>query len=128
MERLTILSAAFSVVGLVGIYILSAGYEPDLLEISDITQDLSGETVKTEGTVYSVNRHDAGHIFLTITDGDVKIQSPIFKDVAEKMDWVPSKGQKISVTGVVDTYKKSVQVIPRKPSDVAPSLEAQPVK
>lgn len=117
---LVAVSLSVSMVGLLMIYVTSKSIDPESFTISEIDDTLIGKLVSVKGFVVSKSEHDAGHIFLTISDGRKRLQVPIFSSVAEKLDsrFYLSRGQEISVTGNVDEYRGQLQIIPRKPDDI----------
>ena len=71
-------SLVTSVIGLVLIYISAINIEPTQIELKDINAELIGRSVVTTGDIVYRRSHDAGHLFLTISDGDIKIAVPLF--------------------------------------------------
>ena len=119
MNYIVLMSLSASVVGLVLIYFAAANVEIETIEIGDVTQELVGRTVSTEGHIKSEKMHEDGHLFLTITDGKRSLQVPIFSGVMQHLDAGDFKpNTKIKVTGVVDDYRNQIQVVPRKPEDI----------
>jgi DNA/RNA endonuclease YhcR with UshA esterase domain len=117
MDRLLLASSLSSVTGIILIYILSSSFDPKIVEISKISGNLMGETVKIYGVVEGVREHADGHVFITLSDGSGKIQVPVFEKVARNLPKM-RKGEKLEVTGYVDGYKGNLQVVPRKAADV----------
>lgn len=122
-KNMLAISAASSVLGLILIYLSALGIESTKMEISEITFDHVGMSVRISGKVAYANQHPAGHVFLTVTDGNSVIQVPLFSAVANEiknseLQTMPEKGSLITVTGTVGEYKGSLQIIPRKSSDL----------
>jgi DNA/RNA endonuclease YhcR with UshA esterase domain len=71
-----------------------------------------------------VRTHSAGHIFLTLSDGDSRIEVPIFSSLANQLSangitkYDLRKGKIVRITGIVGEYKGQLQVVPRKASDI----------
>lgn len=119
MNYIVLGSLSMSVVGLLLIYIAAANVEPEVMELDEITGELVGRTVTTEGLIKSTRTHENGHLFLTIADGGKVLQVPIFSSVMQHLDERSFKSNlKMRVTGLVDEYRGQVQVVPRKPEDV----------
>ena len=123
-DPILFLSLVCSLIGLFLIYIATINLQPREIEISDITPELIGRTVTTHGIIVYKKVHPEGHVFLTLSDNKTKIQVPLFagymnslkeRNLTEK-DFKP--GEKLIVSGLVDEYKGSLQIIPRKLSDV----------
>lgn len=119
MRYIVLGSLSMSIAGLFLIYVTAANVEPENIEIGEIGGDLIGSTVSTEGQIKSVREHENGHLFLEISDGETDLQVPVFSNVARHMDKrIFKKGFSVKVTGVVDEYRRQLQIIPRKPEDV----------
>ena len=119
MNYIAVASLSMSVIGLLMIYMAAKNIEPETVEIGEITGDLVGRTVATEGYIKSEKMHEDGHLFLTITDGKRNLQVPIFSSLMQHMDAGEFKQKaRIRVTGLVDEYRGSLQVVPRKPGDI----------
>ena len=121
---LVIISLLTSVIGLVFIYIAAINLEPKQIELKDINPELVGRSVSTTGEIVYRKTHDAGHLFLTISDGDTKIAVPLFAGFLNTLKEVDlteddfEEGTEISVSGLVDEYQGQLQIIPRRVSDV----------
>jgi len=118
------LSLTCSLIGLILIYFAAINIQPKEMSISEITPELIGRTVTTRGTIIYKKVHPEGHVFLTLSDNKTKIQVPLFvgymnslkeRNLTERDFKV---GEKLIVSGLVDEYKGSLQIIPRKLSDV----------
>ena len=119
-----IISLVSSIIGLILIYVAAISIEPVKVKIIDITPELIGRTVTTTGNIIKRNIHPAGHLFLTISDGNADIDVPLFAsfmksfhDVGiDEKDFVT--GEKLGVTGLLGEFKGQLQIQPRKVSDV----------
>jgi DNA/RNA endonuclease YhcR with UshA esterase domain len=113
-----------SVFGLVLIYLAAASIQPSSVKIGEIDSTLIGKTVKTTGYIIYRSNHPAGHVFLTIGDGQTKIEVPLFAGFVNSLNENEvsvedfRKGVTISVTGLVGEYKGQLQIVPRKPNDL----------
>lgn len=121
---LILISLLTSVIGLVIIYIAAINLEPQQIELKDITPELVGRSVLTKGEIVYRRTHDAGHLFLTISDDDTKIAVPLFAGYLNDLKEVGLTeddfqiGTKIEVNGLVSEYQGALQVIPRRPTDI----------
>jgi aspartyl/asparaginyl-tRNA synthetase len=75
-----------SVIGLILIYTAVINLEPKKVKISDITHETIGRIVSTSGKIVYKKTHSAGHIFLTISDGETKIQVPLFSGFLNSLE------------------------------------------
>jgi len=113
-----------SVIGLVLIYIAAINLEPKQIELKDITPELVGRSVSTKGEIVYRRTHDAGHLFLTISDDDTEIAVPLFAGYLNTLKEVGLteddfyEGAEILVSGLVDEYQGQLQIIPRRVNDV----------
>jgi len=113
-----------SLLGLILIYIAAINLQPTQIELKDITPELVGRSVLTRGKIVYRRTHDAGHLFLTISDDDTKIAVPLFAGYLNTLKEVGLteddfyEGVEISVSGLVDEYQGQLQIIPRRVSDV----------
>ena len=113
-----------SVIGLVLIYIAAINLEPKQIELKDINPELVGRSVLTTGEIVYRKTHEAGHLFLTISDGDTEVAVPLFAGYLNTLKEVGIteddfyEGAEISVSGLVDEYQGQLQIIPRRVSDV----------
>ena len=113
-----------SVLGLILIYIAAINIKPVEIEISQITSDLIGRGVSTEGTIKQKKLHVDGHMFLVISDGKSDIQVPIFASLMNdlKKNNITESNFKInkpiSINGLVDEYNGQLEILPKKASDI----------
>lgn len=119
MNYIAVVSFVTSIIGLGMIYVTASNFEPSVMELKDVGHDMVGNTITTEGQIRSKTLHKNGHMFLTLTDGRKELDVPVFSSVMKDVDHRPfRKGEYLTVTGVVDEYRKNLQVIPRKPNDL----------
>jgi len=113
-----------SVIGLALIYIAAINLQPTQIKLKDINPELVGRSVSTKGEIVYRRTHDAGHLFLTISDDDTKIAIPLFAGYMSNLKEVGiteddfQVGTEISVSGLVDEYQGQLQIIPRRVNDV----------
>ncbi|WP_456475177.1 exodeoxyribonuclease VII large subunit [Candidatus Pyrohabitans sp.] len=113
------LSLAASTLGLLLLFFAASISEPRELDIGELSGDYLGAQVKIEGEVMKLRYHEAGHIFLRVSDGTGEVAVPLFKGVAEKVDRsCLKKGAKIVLTGRVEEYRGELEVIPREGDDI----------
>jgi len=121
---LVLISLLTSLIGLFLIYIAAINLEPKQIELKDINSELIGRSVVTTGEIVHRRTHEVGHLFLTISDGETRIEVPLFAGFMNTLKEVNlteddfEKGVKISVSGLVDEYQGQLQVIPRRKDDV----------
>ncbi|MEM5878914.1 MAG: exodeoxyribonuclease VII large subunit [Candidatus Aenigmatarchaeota archaeon] len=121
---LLIVCILISLTGLVFIYFSALAISPSETKISKIDSSLIGKLVSTTGKISYVRAHSAGHIFLTLSDGDSKIDVPIFSSLISKLNsngitqYDLRKGKTVRITGIVGEYKGQLQIVPRKPADI----------
>jgi len=116
-----------SCVGLVLIYFAARSVQAAPTPISEITFEMVGRSVKTAGFISYRSNHANGHIFLTIEDGDAKIQVPLFAGFVSSFERSNKqhattdelgRGALVEVEGLVGEYRGQLQVVPRKPDDL----------
>lgn len=121
---LVLISVVTSVIGLILIYIAAINLEPKQIELKDINPELVGRSVSTTGEIVYMRSHDAGHLFLTISDGDTNVAVPLFAGYLNTLEEVGIaeddfyEGAEISVSGLVDEYQGQLQIVPRRKNDV----------
>jgi DNA/RNA endonuclease YhcR with UshA esterase domain len=113
-----------SIIGLILIYIAAINLEPEQIELKEINIELVGRSVLSKGEIVHKKSHDAGHLFLTISDRDTNIQVPLFSGYLNSLKEVNitkdnlEVGKIISVSGLVSEYQGQIQIIPRRIDDV----------
>jgi DNA/RNA endonuclease YhcR with UshA esterase domain len=123
-DFLTLICFITSAVGLVLIYVAAINLEPKQIELKEINPELVGRSVSTTGKIVYRKTHDAGHLFLTISDDDTKIAVPLFAGYLNTLKEVGLtendfyEGTEILVSGLVDEYQGQLQIIPRRVNDV----------
>lgn len=110
--------------GLILIYFAAIKIEPMEIELGEIDSQLVGRSVKFSGYIAYKTSNPAGHVFLTVSSGKAKIQVPLFAGLMSKLiengisEDKLEKGKKISVTGMVDEYRGSLEIVPRRVEDI----------
>ncbi len=116
------LSFAVSTFGLLLLFYVSANLQPPLMKISGIDYDKTGSRVTVKGVITSIKFHDNGHIFLVVSDGTGEISVSLFKNLVEKLGEEKIKeirpGNTIEVTGTVEEYQGSLEIVPRTVGDI----------
>jgi len=121
---LLIACVLISLFGLAFIYFSALAVSPSETKISKIDSSLNGKLISTTGKISYVRTHPAGHIFLTLTDGDSRIEVPIFSSLMNQLkangitQYDFKKGKTVRITGIVGEYKGQLQIVPRKASDI----------
>jgi len=110
------LSLICTFVGLTAIYVLSLQVEPHGISINMLDRYV-GDVVRISGVITSMRIHDEGHLFLRVRDESGECQVPIFSDMASRLPRV-FVGERMRVTGYVEEYRGSLQIVPRIDRDV----------
>lgn len=107
------LSLALSVLGLVGLGLLSTFISPIEAELSDITEELLGKHVTVRGQVKSLRWSAEGHVFLTLGSEDARVKVVVFSSTAKKINALSELevGSYIIVKGKVSEYKGEVEIV-----------------
>ncbi len=122
--NLTLICFICSIIGLVLIYLAAINLQPIKVELSEISFDLIGRSVTSEGKIVYKKVHSAGHLFLTLEARRSKIQVPIFAGLMNKLrekgitEENFSVGDKLVIAGLVSEYRGQLQIIPRKVEDI----------
>ena len=121
---ITTLSLVCSLIGLMLIYVAAINIKPKFVELSEVNYEMIGRSVTTTGYITYVRRHPSGHVFLTISKGNSKVQVPLFAGFLKSLEKYGidskdfKKGKKLEISGLVSEYRGMLQIIPRKPEDV----------
>jgi len=126
MIRINLTLACFicSIVGLALIYLAALSLQPIKVDLDEISFDLVGRSVTSEGKIVYKKVHSAGHLFLTLEAQGSKIQVPIFAGLMNRLrekgmtEKNFSVGNRLVITGLVSEYKGQLQIIPRKVEDI----------
>jgi DNA/RNA endonuclease YhcR with UshA esterase domain len=117
MKKILIISSTITIFGICLLFYLAKTSKPNFVPLSEIDSTYIGKTISTSGRIVSVN-YNKGNIFLKIYDNNSSINVPVFSNIAKYLNFNLKKGQKIVVSGVVDEYKGTLQIVPRKASDI----------
>ncbi len=112
------ISLGTSSLGLILLYLVSINTQVDIVRIGEIDYDKVGNLVSIQGTISSKRVHEDGHIFLKVEDDASHISVVVFSSDAEKLGPSVLKclnmGNTILVTGRVEEYRNSLEVIPKR--------------
>jgi len=106
------------------IYLAALSLQPIKVDLDEISFDLIGRSVTSEGKIVYKKVHSAGHLFLTLEARGSKIQVPIFAGLMNRLrekgmtEKNFSVGNRLVITGLVSEYKGQLQIIPRKVEDI----------
>ena len=103
----------FSIVGLLVLFMGVRIIEPEEKSIDEISEDNLGETISVTGEVSS-KYYNGDHLFFDLEKSDKKIDVVFFDNIIENKKINPEEienGDKISVTGKIDTYKGQLEII-----------------
>lgn len=123
-NQINLISLLSSLVGLILIYYATTNIEPQQMSINDITADMEGRKVSIAGLLVDKRLHEDGHLFLTISDRTSNMQVPLFADFMKNLEQIGITDKdfriksKISVDGIVENYRGSLQIIPRNLGDI----------
>lgn len=90
--------------------------DSDIISISSITEEMKGQQKKIIGTV-TERSTSKGHVFLKVNDDSGTISVPIFKDKGIDSSMFMS-GKTVAVTGNVDVYQGTIEVVPQTEQDL----------
>jgi DNA/RNA endonuclease YhcR with UshA esterase domain len=117
------LSLGVATFGLVLLFVVSNYSTTPLVKVSELSFDDTGTRVAVKGEVTSVRIHNDGHIFLEVRDETGEIPIAIFENVAEKLDarigeCITRTGASVEISGEVEEYRESLEIIPQKAADI----------
>ena len=106
MNKLLILSLMFSILGITALYFYTNSLTSQPIEISTISSDMIGKSVRIDGFVSSKFISENKNTFLTIDDGSGKIIAVFFKpldveqfDNIEILGTISERDGKLSILG-----------------------------
>jgi len=112
------LSIILSVIGLAVLALLSFYMEPPHTPIYEITPSAVGRPVTIIGNLVDDRDYTNVRILkvddMSATDGRAEITVPVFFE----MDLELNRGDRISVSGKVQLYKETLEVVPSGPRDI----------
>ena len=106
-----------SVIGIFSIYLLSFTIVAEEIGAGEITGMYVGKKVSVSGRVENLRLHSNGHIFFDLRDDTGSIDVVIWEDRAEQLRLAGTDmgrirdGAGIRITGMVELYRGSVQVV-----------------
>ena len=104
-KTLAHVSLAASILGILGLYILSLFVDCDLHAIADINPDLIGKTIRIQGEVQSIVQKEQ-LLFLEIQDETGEITVMLYTD--EKVS--VKKEEAIEIIGTVEEYNGALEI------------------
>lgn len=84
---------------------------------NQISNDLIGRIVTIEGRVTSRRDHPDGHVFLRVNDGKGAIDVPLFAGAGIETDRLLANSL-LRITGKVNEYQGTLQLVPRDSDDL----------
>lgn len=108
------ISFFLAIAGIVAVFLVSSGIEPQEIRISKITGDFLGRTVSVSGIIGDKPYwHEDGHLFFTLSDGPWEMKVVFFESAAKKLPGLKnlSKGMNVTVTGKVNEYKNELEIV-----------------
>lgn len=71
-----------------------------------LSDDILLKSIYVRGEITSINYHRTGHVYLTLSDGESRLQGIIFRSVAQNIREVFHTGERIIAGGRIDFYEK----------------------
>ena len=116
-EKLLKIALVTSLIGIIGLIILTPTIEVKEVSINDITRGMIDEEVSVKGVITDISQSSSKtSYFLTINDGESQISLIIFESqVAEiqsrNLDIENFKNRKVQVVGTVTEYNSNLELI-----------------
>ncbi len=109
-EKLLKLSIGVSVIGLIGLFVLSQNISPTTLAIWQVDSQGVGKIIQVNGTITSMSTSKDGHTFMDIYDSTGSIGIVAFKSA--KIDFTGiSRGMNVLVKGKISEYQGRLEII-----------------
>ena len=102
---------ASSMLGILGIFLVSGLVEPTTYAIIDLSNDETGSSVAVEGIVEGLYTSEDGHSFITLSDSTGTINVVAFKGTELNG---AKKGSEIRVMGKLDIYQQELEVVAKQ--------------
>ena len=85
-----------------------------------ISNDVLLYNINIEGEISNCKYHPSGHIYFSLKDEKSRIRAIMFKENADKNDFILDDGMKIEISGYISVYEKdgSYQVYIKKARDI----------
>lgn len=71
-----------------------------------ITRDIILSSINAKGEITNLSRHINGHLFFTLKDEFSKIQCIMYRDDANKLNFMIEEGMEVRVSAKIDLYSK----------------------
>ena len=116
-DKLLKIALVTSLIGLIGLIAFTPTIEVKEVDIKDINRGMIDEEVSIDGVITDVAQSSSKtSYFLTINDGEAKIQLIIFESqVAEiqsrNLDIEDFKNRKVQVVGTITQYNSEMEII-----------------
>ncbi len=105
------ISISIAIVGIVALFFLVQFNNENTVKITDLKL---GQTAKITGMVTSVYVSKDEHVFLKVADDTGEISVIAFKSSNIDIAYDLENGEQISVSGRVDEYKNSLEIIAKE--------------
>ena len=112
MENIIKISIALTIVGIIGLYIFTSTSQT-YVEIYDL-KDFIGQRVTVKGTVGGYYTSKDGHVFFDLQDQSGACKAVVFRSSNIEAAYNLKDGEKIIITGKVQEYKDSLEIIASK--------------
>ncbi|MBQ2831739.1 OB-fold nucleic acid binding domain-containing protein [Methanobrevibacter sp.] len=116
-DKLLRIALITSLIGIIGLLILTPTIEVKKVKIEDITRSMIDEEVSVDCVVSEIAKSSSGSsYFLTINDGTGQMQLIIFENQAAEiqsnnLDIEDFKDRKVEVTGKITEYNSELEII-----------------
>jgi DNA/RNA endonuclease YhcR with UshA esterase domain len=121
-KRLLVILVTLSLIGSLSLFFYSTTIKPDEFALSEITQEMAGSVVKTNGTISQARMQSDGSISMQLCDfqNATSITVYIPKDAStsiEKGNLTP--GTVVWVIGEVTLYGQTLELVVNSPDDLS---------
>jgi len=116
-DKLLRIALITSLIGIIGLLILTPTIEVKKVKIEDITRSMIDEEISVDCVVSEIAKSSSGSsYFLTINDGTGQMQLIIFENQAAEiqsnnLDIEDFKDRKVEVTGKITEYNSELEII-----------------
>ena len=112
-KKLAATCILMSIIGILSIAAIDIGSEAKAVKISEISREIAGENILVCGTVKSKSISQSENAFLVLSEEKSSISVVFFKNEVGEVENI-SRGSKICVSGAVQTYNGTTEVIGRR--------------
>ncbi len=112
------ISLAGSIIGLILLFIFASNMEAKEIAIGKIDKSFDGKYVNITGVASGIKKTDTG-LFFNLMEGEKKIRVVVWNSILEQFELLSGikaaeikDGAKISLVGIVQIYKGSLEVVP----------------